>query len=140
MYGRIGTHTVEFGTLASWAVDVLNAITGNLDRPGGAMFPLPAHERTGPRRPGRGFSIGRHHSRVKGYPEVRSELPVATLADEIETPGEGQIRAMVKCLLPRASFDSADAADALAIAITHAHSRTRARLEAAAALSMRAAP
>ena len=45
VYGRIGTHTVEFGTIAAWAVDVLNALTGNLDRPGGAMLPSPAHER-----------------------------------------------------------------------------------------------
>jgi anaerobic selenocysteine-containing dehydrogenase len=95
VYGRIGTHTVEFGTIASWAVDVLNVLTGNLDRPGGAMFPLPAHERPKRSGPGRGFSIGRHHSRVKGFPEVRSEFPVATLADEIETPGEGQIRALI---------------------------------------------
>lgn len=96
VYGRIGTHTVEFGTLASWAVDVLNAVTGNLDSPGGAMFPYPAH--TTPHRGtpgGRGFSIGRHHSRVSGHPEVRRELPVAALAEEIETPGDGQIRALV---------------------------------------------
>jgi crossover junction endodeoxyribonuclease RuvC len=53
---------------------------------------------------------------------------------------KGQIRAMVKCLLPRAAFDSADAADALAIAITHAHSRRWARLEAAMVLGTRAAP
>jgi anaerobic selenocysteine-containing dehydrogenase len=94
VYGRIGTHTVEFGTIAAWAVDVLNVLTGNLDRPGGAMLPLPAHERASRGGPGRGFLLGRHQSRVKGYPEVRSEFPVATLADEIETPGEGQIRAM----------------------------------------------
>jgi crossover junction endodeoxyribonuclease RuvC len=43
---------------------------------------------------------------------------------------KGQIRAMVKCLLPRAVPDSADAADALAIAITHAHSRSWPALEA----------
>jgi anaerobic selenocysteine-containing dehydrogenase len=95
VYGRIGTHTVEFGTLASWAVDVLNTLTGNLDREGGAMFPLPSHERPDRAGPGRGFVTGRHTSRVKGHPEVRSEFPVSTLADEIETPGEGQIRAMV---------------------------------------------
>jgi len=95
VYGRIGTHTVEFGTLAAWAVDVVNVLTGNLDRPGGAMIPSPAHERVPTGTPGRGFSIGRHRSRVKGLPEVRSELPVATLADEIETAGEGQIRAMI---------------------------------------------
>ncbi len=95
VYGRIGTCTVEFGTLASWAVDVINVLTGNLDRPGGAMFPLGAHERGGGSGTGRGFVTGRHRSRVKGYPEAIGELPVATLADEIETPGEGQIRALV---------------------------------------------
>ena len=96
VYGRIGTHTVAFGTLASWMVDVLNLLTGNLDRPGGAMFPYPAHTRPHPETPGgRGFSTGRHTSRVKGFPEVRSEYPIATLADEIETPGEGQVRALI---------------------------------------------
>ena len=95
VYGRIGTCTVEFGTIASWAVDVLNILTGNLDRPGGAMFPLPAHERGGNKGTGRGFVTGRHTSRVKGYPEAIGELPVATLADEIEAPGEGQVRALV---------------------------------------------
>jgi len=43
---------------------------------------------------------------------------------------KGQIRAMVKCLLPRAAPDSTDAADALAIAITHAHSRSWTEIEA----------
>lgn len=95
VYGRIGTHTVAFGTLAAWAVDLLNVLTGNLDRPGGAMFPTAAHERVRPPGPGRGYRTGRHRSRVKGYPEVNGELPVATLADEIETPGEGQVRALV---------------------------------------------
>ena len=56
VYGRIGTHTAEFGTVASWAVDVLNALTGNLDRPGGAMFPLAAHDRAGPPRARAGAS------------------------------------------------------------------------------------
>jgi anaerobic selenocysteine-containing dehydrogenase len=59
------------------------------------MIPSPAHERAANGTPGRGFSIGRHHSRVKNLPEVRSEFPVATLADEIETSGEGQIKAMI---------------------------------------------
>ena len=93
VYGRIGTHTVTFGTLASWAVDVLNTVTGNLDRPGGAMFPYPAH--LGTRRRGRSFSTGRWRSRVRGLPEVLGELPAATMADEIETPGEGQIRFLI---------------------------------------------
>jgi anaerobic selenocysteine-containing dehydrogenase len=91
-YGRIGTHTAEFGSLASWLVDVINALTGNLDRAGGAMFAAAAHERPRSRR---GWSVGRWASRAKGYPEVRGEFPVATLSDEIETPGDGQIRALI---------------------------------------------
>ena len=93
VYGRIGTHTVSFGTIASWAVDLVNIITGNLDRPGGAMFPLAAH--LPPRRKGRAFRTGRWHSRVRGLPEVLGELPVATLADEIVTTGEGQVRLLI---------------------------------------------
>jgi anaerobic selenocysteine-containing dehydrogenase len=95
VYGRIGTHTVTFGTLASWAVDALNLCTGNLDSPGGAMFPLPAHDSGRGTGRGRGFVTGRRHSRVGGYPEVRGEYPAATLADEITTPGDGQVRALV---------------------------------------------
>ncbi|MFC5182925.1 molybdopterin oxidoreductase family protein [Actinomadura harenae] len=93
VYGRIGTCTQEFGTLASWLVDVLNVLTGNLDSPGGAMFPRAAHMPVYRRR--RPFTTGRWRSRVRGLPEAMGELPVATLADEIETPGEGQIRALV---------------------------------------------
>ncbi|WP_394616822.1 molybdopterin oxidoreductase family protein [Lentzea sp. JNUCC 0626] len=93
VYGRIGTTTVEFGTIASWAVDVLNVLTGNLDRPGGAMWPLPAHLNRG-KGSGKGFGVGRWHSRVRGHPEVMGEYPAVTLVDEIETPGEGQVRAL----------------------------------------------
>ena len=95
VYGRLGTCTVEFGTLASWLVDVVNVLTGNLDRPGGAMFPLPAHMARSVTGPGRGYRVGRWSSRVRGCPEVNGELPVAALAEEIETPGEGQVRALV---------------------------------------------
>ncbi|MFD7257421.1 molybdopterin oxidoreductase family protein [Streptomyces sp. NPDC059874] len=96
VYGRIGSCTVEYGTLASWLVDVLNILTGNLDRPGGALFPLPAAgPRPRPAGPGKGFALGRWHSRVSGHPEVKSELPTAALAEEIETPGEGRIRALI---------------------------------------------
>jgi len=94
VYGRIGTHTVEFGTLASWGVDLLNVLTGNLDAPGGALFPKAPHARR-PSGPQHAFRIGRWRSRVRGLPEVRGELPVATLADEIETPGSGAVRALV---------------------------------------------
>ncbi|MFD3699312.1 molybdopterin-dependent oxidoreductase [Streptomyces sp. NPDC058646] len=96
VYGRIGSCTVEFGTIASWLVDVLNVLTGNLDRPGGALFPLSATgSRPRPAGPGKGFALGRWHSRVSGHPEVKSELPTAALAEEIETPGEGRIRAVI---------------------------------------------
>jgi anaerobic selenocysteine-containing dehydrogenase len=92
VYGRLGTTTVRHGTLASWLVDVVNVLTGNLDRPGGSMFPRPAHHRPGSRRP---FRMGRWSSRVRELPEAIGELPVATLVDEIETPGDGQVRALV---------------------------------------------
>ncbi|MFD9854552.1 molybdopterin oxidoreductase family protein [[Kitasatospora] papulosa] len=96
VYGRIGSCTVEHGTLASWLVDVLNILTGNLDRPGGALFPLSATARA-PRAaaPGKGFALGRWTSRVSGHPEAKGELPVSALAEEIETPGEGRIRALI---------------------------------------------
>ena len=93
VYGRIGTCTQAYGTLNSWLVDVLNVLTGNLDRPGGAMFPLPAHAPAYRRK--RPFTTGRWRSRVRGLPETNGELPVATLVDEIETPGEGQIKALI---------------------------------------------
>jgi anaerobic selenocysteine-containing dehydrogenase len=98
VYARIGTCTQEFGTLASWLVDVVNALTGNLDRPGGAMFPKPAAGSAntgGTPGVGRGVRFGRHHSRVRGLPEVYGELPVVCLAEEIDTPGEGQVKAMI---------------------------------------------
>ncbi|MCC5950742.1 MAG: molybdopterin oxidoreductase family protein [Acidimicrobiia bacterium] len=95
VYGRMGTTTVPFGTLTSWAADLCTILTGNLDRPGGLMFPLAAHTSRRRPGPGRGFRTGRRHSRVRGYPEARGEFPVATLADEILTPGAGQVRALV---------------------------------------------
>ena len=98
VYGRIGTCTQEFGVLASWAVDVLNVLTGNLDRPGGALFTLPAtgalHTTGAPGR-GKGHSFGRFASRVRGFPEVFRELPNAVIAEEILTPGPGQIRGFI---------------------------------------------
>lgn len=96
VYGRMGTSTVEFGTVGSWLVDVLNVLTGNLDRPGGVMFPQSAvGPAPRPPRPGRGFLVGRWHSRVSGFPEVLSELPVTALSEELETPGEGQVKAVI---------------------------------------------
>jgi anaerobic selenocysteine-containing dehydrogenase len=92
VYGRVGTHTTEFGTLASWLVDALNTMTGNLDRRGGAMFPRAAHEQPRSRRP---FAIGRWKTRVHDLPETRGELPVSELANEILEPGPGQVRALI---------------------------------------------
>lgn len=103
VYGRIGSCTVEHGTLASWLVDVLNILTGNLDRPGGALFPLSATARAPrPAEPGtrkavtgKGFALGRWSSRVSGHPEAKGELPIAALAEEIDTPGDDRIRALL---------------------------------------------
>lgn len=98
VYGRIGTCVSEFGTTASWLVDVVNLLTGNLDRAGGAMFPLPAvgaANASGRPGIGAGFRTGRGHTRVRGLPEACGEYPVAALAEEITTPGDGQVRALV---------------------------------------------
>ncbi|ANJ06710.1 molybdopterin-dependent oxidoreductase [Streptomyces parvulus] len=100
VYGRIGSCTVPHGTLASWLVDVLNILTGNLDRPGGALFPQAATDRTPrPAGPGRGFALGRWASRVGGHPEAKGELPLSALAEEIDTatgPGTGTpVRALI---------------------------------------------
>jgi anaerobic selenocysteine-containing dehydrogenase len=98
VYGRIGTCTQEFGTLASWLVDVLNVLTGNLDREGGAMFPLAAAgaaNAAGTPGRGRGFTAGRWQSRVRGLDEVFGEMPAVCLAEEIETPGEGQVKSLI---------------------------------------------
>ncbi|HEX6237711.1 MAG TPA: molybdopterin oxidoreductase family protein [Acidimicrobiales bacterium] len=98
VYGRIGTTTAVHGTVTSWLVDVLNALTGNLDRAGGAMFARAAagaaNTRGTPGR-GRGLALHRRRSRVRGLGETLGELPVACLAEEIDTPGEGQVRALV---------------------------------------------
>ncbi|MDX2541001.1 molybdopterin oxidoreductase family protein [Streptomyces sp. WI04-05B] len=98
VYGRLGTCTVPYGTLASWLVDVLDILTGNLDRPGGALFPQAATDRTPrPAGPSHGFTLGRWHSRVSRHPEAKGELPLSALAEEIDTPtaaGE-PIRALI---------------------------------------------
>ncbi|MFF1297730.1 MULTISPECIES: molybdopterin oxidoreductase family protein [unclassified Streptomyces] len=98
VYARIGSCTVPHGTLASWLVDVLNILTGNLDRPGGALFPQAATDRTPrPAGPSHGFALGRWHSRVSRHPEAKGELPISALAEEIDTATEeGEpIRALI---------------------------------------------
>ena len=97
LYGRMGTSTQEFGSLCMWLINVVNAVTGNLDEPGGSMFSTPAIDVLGAAGgfgAGRG-SFGRWRSRVRDLPEFGGELPSATIAEEILTEGEGQIRAMI---------------------------------------------
>ncbi len=93
-YGRVGVSTHAFGTICQWAVQLLNLLTGNLDREGGALLTSPAIDAVGTGLIGRG-----HHdvwrSRVRGLPEFAGELPVSVLREEIETPGDGQIRALL---------------------------------------------
>ena len=92
--GRIGVSTQGFGSVAQWAIQLLNLLTGNFDREGGVLLPEPAIDVVE-----RGLVGPGHHdvwrSRVRGAPEFGGELPVAVLREEIETPGDGQIRAMV---------------------------------------------
>ena len=98
VYGRIGTCTQRFGTINSWLVDVINVLTGNLDAPGGVMFPKAAAfaaNTAGKPGIGKGVTTGRKRSRVSGAPEVFGELPITLLAEEIETTGAGQIRALI---------------------------------------------
>ncbi|MCB9597938.1 MAG: molybdopterin-dependent oxidoreductase [Sandaracinaceae bacterium] len=97
VYGRMGLSTQRFGGLCQWLITALNFVTGNFDREGGAMFTSPAFDAVqipGGLGIGKG-SHGRWRSRVRSMPESNGELPVATLADEILTEGEGQIRALV---------------------------------------------
>ena len=93
VYGRVGACTQEFGGLVLWLIYCLNLVTRHLDREGGMMFPEPAVDLT--RAYGSKGHYGRFHSRVRNLPEFGNELPVATLADEIHTPGPGQVRALI---------------------------------------------
>ena len=95
-YGRIGVSTQEFGGVCQWLINVLNIATGNLDRPGGAMFTLPAFDPvTAPESLAPRGSFARWRSRVRKLPEFAGEIPVATLAEEILTEGKGQVKALV---------------------------------------------
>ena len=94
-YARIGTCNQEFGTLASWLPDVINALTGNLDSEGGLMWgkPIAWSAALAPRD--QPIEFGKFHSRVRGAPEVMGQFPVSCMAEEIATPGEGQLKALV---------------------------------------------
>ncbi len=93
-YGRMGVSTVTFGSLCQWLVHCLNILTGNMDRAGGFMLTSPAFDPVRPPK-GKPRELGRWKSRVRALPEFNGEFPSVTLADEILTEGEGQIRAMV---------------------------------------------
>jgi anaerobic selenocysteine-containing dehydrogenase len=90
-YGRMGVSTQRFGALCQWLIQLINIATGNLDREGGSLFTLPAVDQVPRIGPG-GFD--RHRSRVRNLPEFDRELPAAAMAEEITTPGDGQIRAL----------------------------------------------
>jgi len=91
-YGRMGVSTQAFGTLCHWLVQVINLVTGNLDREGGALCTEPAVDLVASTS---GGHFNAWQSRVSGLPEYAGELPVAALAEEMLTPGEGQVRALV---------------------------------------------
>ncbi len=92
VYGRFGVSTQAFGGLCHWLINLLNIVTGNLDRAGGVLFTRPAVD---PLRAGGRGGLGRRHTRVRGLPGFGRELPVAALAEEILTEGEGRIRALL---------------------------------------------
>jgi anaerobic selenocysteine-containing dehydrogenase len=95
-YGRVGVSMQEFGGLCQWLINVLNLVTGNLDTPGGAMFPLPAFDPiTAPEAIAPRGSFARWHSRVRKLPEFAGEIPVAAMAEEMLTAGDGQVKALV---------------------------------------------
>ena len=95
-YGRVGLSTQSFGGLCQWLVNALNAITGNLDEPGGMMWPRPAFDLLQQAKAGETHA-GRWRSRVRNLPEFDGEFPVATMAEEMLMPGPGQVRALVTC-------------------------------------------
>ncbi|WP_022961957.1 molybdopterin oxidoreductase family protein [Halopseudomonas pelagia] len=91
-YGRMGVSVQRYGTLCQWLIQIINLVTGNLDQPGGALCTEPAFDVVGM---GKGGHFDKWRSRVSNLPEFNGELPVAALAEEMLTPGEGQIRALV---------------------------------------------
>jgi anaerobic selenocysteine-containing dehydrogenase len=96
-YPRLGTCLQENGTLVSWLAYALSAVTGNMDKEGGLMWTKPAADLVGLADMLDAGGVNRFRSRVRGLPETGGELPVAVLAEEIETPGDGQIRALITC-------------------------------------------
>ncbi len=95
-YGRVGVCTQELGGLSAWLINVLNVVTGNLDRPGGSMFTTPAADIVSLATIlGLRGHFNQWQSRVRGLPEFTGELPAVAMAEELDTPGEGQVRGLV---------------------------------------------
>ncbi len=96
LYGRFGTCTQEFGTLTSWLVDVVNILTGNFDRPGGLMFPRAATGQTEPvAEPNPDMVYGENRSAVREVPVIDGQMPVAVMAEEIDSAGEDRLRGFI---------------------------------------------
>lgn len=102
-YGRMGISAQAFGALNHWLINLLNIVTGNLDRPGGMMFTEPAADMA--LKASAAGSFATYHSRVRGLPEFNRELPTSVLAEEILTPGAGQVKGFI-CLAGNPSLSS----------------------------------
>jgi anaerobic selenocysteine-containing dehydrogenase len=134
-YGRLGTCVQEFGTLATWGCDLINILTGNLDRAGGVMFTTPAAPIDAALPKEKGVEIGRWKSRVSGRPEVEGLIPSSTMAEEILTPGDGQVRAMIllmtnRCAVPRTRASSNGHSRASTFSLPSTSTSTRRRAHA----------
>ena len=97
LYGRIGSAMQRFGSITNWLITAINALTGNLDQPGGAMFPGGTFESVimSDRCRDGVLPYGRYTSRVSGFPEMGGQFPAALMIEEMETPGDGQIKALI---------------------------------------------
>ena len=97
IYGRIGSSMQQFGSLTNWLIVAVNALTGNLDRAGGSMFPRGVFEAIlfSDRVIDGQLPYGRWHSRVRNLPELGGQLPCAAMMEEMDTPGDGQVRALI---------------------------------------------
>lgn len=111
VYGRIGTCTVEFGTLASWLIDVVNIVLGRYDEPGGMMFPRPATGQHEPGNPMPPIPIGPYKTAARGLPTVDGHLPASAFAEELDpdSAGDRRVRALlVTCGNPVLSMPEGD--------------------------------
>ena len=93
LYCSTGVNMGREGALAFWIQEVINAVSGNLDRAGGTLvgrglvdFPAFAKKN--------GILMRDERSRIGGLPTVNDALPGGVLADEILTEGDGQHRAL----------------------------------------------